>query len=92
VPDSRAPVAVILDESDEASAVAAELGDGSASTDGDSTTEVFQTAEPITGASSPGPALDSQVDLATIEGQIVKVSISHDGPYCTAVALAPEMH
>lgn len=32
-----------------------------------------------------------QIKVQDIEGQVVKISISHDGDYTTAVAIAPEM-
>jgi len=31
------------------------------------------------------------IDLQDIEGQVMKISISHDAAYATAVAIAPEM-
>jgi len=85
-------VAVILDESHEASAVRPDLGDGSEGTNVGSTLEELEPALSNAGAASSGPAPSSRVDFEKIEGQLVRVSISHDSAYCTAVALAPEMH
>jgi len=85
-------VAIILDEPREASTVGPELAGSSDSTDERSEIGVPKATESKTGAVSSGPAPFPRVDLEDIEGQIVRVSISHDGAYCTAVALAPEMH
>lgn len=91
-PDSKVPIAVILDDPQEASAVVTNLGDGSKSADGSIAPEVPKSVESNTDSALSEPAWVFRGGLEDIEGQIVKVSISHDGEYCTAVALAPEMH
>jgi hypothetical protein len=87
-------VAVILDDSPKTSAVGMELEDGSESKNAKEggAPGVPEPAELNADAASPGMASTSGVELEDVEGQLVKVSISHDGAYCAAVALAPEIH
>jgi hypothetical protein len=87
-------VAVILDDSPKTSAVGMELEDSSESKNAEEggAPGVPEPADLNADAASPGMVSTSGVELEDVEGQLVKVSISHDGAYCTAVALAPVMH
>jgi len=80
------PLAVVLDEIEKAPGLGTEVKDGSDGTREDSTLVVPASAD------SHGHPITPHVDFEEIEGQLLRVSISHDGNYCTAVALAPEMH
>jgi len=85
-------VAVILDELKRKTASRIELGDHSVNIGAESAPVMPESADSDSDIASPRPATISRADFEKIEGQIVQVSISHDGGYCTAVALAPEMH
>jgi len=85
-------MAVVLDECKEDTGSGKSFKRISVGSDGSSARIVPNSACPDGDAATLEPPPTSRVELEEIEGQIVKVSISHDGGYCTAVALAPEMH
>ena len=85
-------MAVVLDDCEEETGLGKGSKRVSVNSDGSSARIVPNSANPDVDAATPEPPPASRVEFEEIEGQIVNVSISHDGGYCTAVALAPEMH
>jgi len=92
----RAPIAVVLDSVSDHPATNGQeereslVGQPEEGQEGDEGCEKGGMLRKANGTKTlPGDMHEIKVE--ELEGQVVKISISHDGHYATAVAIAPEM-